>query len=175
MSRQPYDFSYSFTQMGGDEEIVWKKNEPYDKDSEYDDTTSSFIPNNKEFEGLDPRFKEQVLDIKHSLYEQSILKPQEDTAEAQRIDLMELYETYIKMLYAILKQSQKNKPISSTAISLFPGDTISPIRALVSWISSFYSKNTPRETIPYSHYIDVHLHTNPYYQDDLFISNKNRK
>jgi hypothetical protein len=161
--------------MGGDEQIVWKKNEPYDGESEYDDAPVSFIPNNKEFEGLDPKFKEQVLDTKHVLYEQSILRPQEDTPEAQRIDLMELYETYINMLYTLIKQTQRNKPISSTAISLFPAEAIPPVRALLSWVSSFFSKNTPRETIPYSHYIDVHLHTNPYYQDDLFISNKNRK
>lgn len=168
--------AYSFPQWGGDEEdsIVWKKNEEYDKDSNFNDM-DAFVPNNNEFEHLDPQFTDQVLMIKHSLYEQSILKPKEDTPEAQRMDLMELYEAYINMFYTLTKQAEKNKKIPLTAISFFPSTAIEPIRSVLGWISAFFLKNSPRETIPYSHYIDVHLHTNPYFQDDLFISNNNRK
>lgn len=165
-----------FSQWGGSEELIWKKNEPKeDSEEDYDRDNEPFLPNNAEFQNIDPEFKAKLLETKHRIYEESVLKPNNESEEAQDLQLIDLYETYIKMFYLLAKESEKNKPISSTSLSLFPVSVITPIRELLSWISSFFLKNTPRETIPYSHYIELHLHTNPYFQDDLFISDKNRK
>lgn len=166
----------TYSQWGGSEGVVWKKNEtPDEYDDEYTEDTIPFIPNNKEFVAIQPEFKESLLNAKHKLYEESVLKPDENSTASQNIDLMELYETYLKMFYLLAEQAKNNKPISSVSLALFPSSTISLIKDILKWISKFYSSNTPRETLPYSHYLDFYLHTNPFFQDDLFIDNKNRK
>lgn len=165
-----------YTQWGGDDDIIWKKNEPSsERDENYDIENESFLPNNNEFEAIDPEFKNKLLETKHQIYEESILKPDENDSQSQDTQLMDLYETYIKMFYLLTKCSEKNKPISRSSLLLFPASVIPHVQATLNWISVFFSKNTPRETLPYSHYMEVHLHTNPFFQDDLFINNKNRK
>lgn len=164
-----------YTQWGGDR-ITWKMNESNgEKEEDYDIENEPFLPNNEEFEGIDPVFKNKLLEVKHRLYEESVLKPDENDSQSQDIQLMDLYETYIKMLYLLTKKSKKNKPIARASLLLFPASVIPLIQDMLNWISDFFSKNTPRETLPFTHYMEMHLHTNPFFQDDLFISNKNRK
>lgn len=166
----------SYVQWGGSDEIIWKKNESTENTEEdYDIENGSFVANNKEFEDINPEFKKKLLDTKHRLYEESILKPDENSTQSQDIQLVDLYETYMKMFYLLTKQAEKNKPISTRSLSLFPVSVVPYVKDVLIWVAVFFSKNTPRETLPYSHYMELYLHTNPFFQDDLFINNKNRK
>lgn len=166
----------SYVQWGGNEQIIWKKNET-SEDTEDDLTTDNdpFVPNNNEFKDIDPQFKNKLLDAKHLLYEKTVLKPDENDKKSQDINLLDVYDVYIKMFYVLAQKAENNKPISTKSLSLFPSEVIPYIKDTLQWIAVFFSKNTGRETLPYSHLIEMHLHTNPFFQDDLFINNKNRK
>jgi hypothetical protein len=123
-----------------------------------------FTPNNNDFEEIRPDFKKSFLDAKHALYTESVLKPDEDSDAAQDNQLLELYETYIKMFYTLCKDAKAGRNISRVSISLFPKKAVDSIVNTLTWVTTFYKNNSPKTTIPYSHFIDHHLYTNIYTQ-----------
>lgn len=133
----------------------------YENEEQYE---KEFTPNNEDFEEIDTEFKKTFLDAKHKLYMNSVLKPHEDNANAQDVNLLELYETYLKMFYQLCEDAKAGRKIPRISISLFPKSSIDSIVKGLNWITHFYSNNSPRTTIPYSHFIYHHLYTNIYDQ-----------
>lgn len=165
-------------QWGGDSEepdqtLVWPSNE--EEDAEESNSEPHPLISNQPYEDLHPEFTSQLLHVKHLIYQETVLKPEEDTMKAQDNTLLDLYQGYLQLFHQFTKKAEKNGVISNASLMLFPAPVVEPLRVFLLWVVRFFLKNTPRETIPYSHYMDTHLRTHPFFQDDLFIRNQNRK
>lgn len=116
---------------------------------------------------IDNKFRDNVINVKHRLYEKLINEPEDNE------DNLKNYITQLNTFYvlAIGAQSNDNKlSLQSTPQTLeqFPPELREQIREILDWISDYFSKNTIPDTIPYTDYIKKSLHDYQFLQHNSF-------
>lgn len=139
-------------------------NNASDSDSDSDSEFKNEIPP----EGVNPEFANDVLHIKHVLYEDDIYSPQLDTPNAQDNTLLSKYQNHIKVCYILSKDAQKGLNTKNNADNInsqlapFSDNSKSLIIKLIDWIADFFMKNIPSDTLIYTRYLENQFNVYPF-------------
>jgi len=115
---------------------------------------------------IDENFKNNVVNIKHELYENTVLSPELNTDEAQSINQLEKYLENINNVYILSVNAQKGK--INNNLDKFPKETRELISNLLIWIADYFKKNQVVDTIPYESYIQKSFKEYPFVQKNSF-------
>ena len=143
--------------------IEWPNNEESDDDNNDDD---EIIQNEEVPIDIDENFKNNVVNLKHELYENTVLSPKLNTDEAQSMDPLEKYLENINNVYILSINAQKGK--INNNLNNFPKDTRELISNLLIWIAKYFKKNEVVDTIPYKRYIEQSFKEYPFVQKNSF-------
>lgn len=144
-------------------ENLWKREESddeYENDDEYEQNEIS-PPE------IDDKFKNNILNIKHMLYENSILSPDLGTNSAQSLHSLQEYLKDINQVY-ILSLNAQNGVINESDISKFPENVRESVRILLNWLVVYFKKNQIHDIIPYEDYIRKSFKEYQFVQDNSF-------
>lgn len=141
---------------------MWPNNE--DSDDDYNDEDS--ILNEEPPPDIDENFKKNVLNLKHEIYENTVLSPDLGTEEAQNNKVLEDYLENINKVYILCKNAQ-NGNISNN-LNQFPKETRELIHNLLIWIADYSKNNQVVDTIPYVDYIQKSFKEHPFVQTNSF-------
>ena len=130
---------------------IWES----DEDDEY---TQNEIPP----PDIDDKFRNDVIHIKHKLYEKLINEPEDSE------DNLQNYMSKLNTLYIMAINAQANKKIPQESLTQFPPELREQVLAILTWISDYFSKNTLPDTIPYTDYIKKSLHDYQFIQHNSF-------
>lgn len=111
---------------------------------------------------IDEHFRDNMLNIKHKLYEK-IINESEDSENN-----LKKYISKLNKLYIMSIEAQTNKKILQQNLSEFPSELKEQIQSILTWISDYFSKNNIPDTIPYTDYIKKSLHDYQFIQHNSF-------
>jgi len=141
---------------------MWKD----DSDSEEEYNEEFNIPPND----IDSDFVNDLLNIKHELYEEIVLTPKLGTSDAQNNNLLNIYLERIRAFYLLSKDaqnglnSQNNAKNIHNALVYFSEESQQRIKKILDWIADYFTKNSVSDTIPYKSYLENHLYVYPFIQ-----------
>jgi hypothetical protein len=137
-----------------------------DTDSEYDDEyTENEIPP----PAINQEFIDNILEVKHKLYETTVLAPKLETPEAQSNEVLQKYMNNLNSVYVMAINAQTGKIIGNEQkINNLPPETREMITRMLNLIADYFSKNKVPDTIPYSDFIENSLRIYPFVQDNSF-------
>jgi uncharacterized membrane protein YheB (UPF0754 family) len=141
---------------------MWPNNE--ESDDDYNDEDS--ILNEELPTDIDENFKKNVLNLKHEIYENTVLSPDLGTEEAQNNKVLEDYLENINNVYILCRNAQKGK--ISNNLNQFPKETRELINNLLIWIADYSKNNQVVDTIPYVDYIQKSFKEHPFVQTNSF-------
>ena len=136
-----------------------------ESDDDYNDEDS--ILNEELPMDIDENFKNNIVNLKHELYENIVLSPQLNTDEAQSINPLEKYLENINNVYILSINAQKGE-IDKNKLDQFPEETRELIGNLLIWIADYFKKNQVADTIPYESYIQKSFKVYPFVQKNSF-------
>lgn len=140
-----------------------------DTDSEYED--EEYRQNEAPLPPLNEEFTKNILQVKHSLYENTVLAPELGTPAVQDNDVIKDYLKHLNDVYLLAIVAQNghiNISHNKEKLNKFPPATRDIILNALQMIEEFFSKNNTPETIPYSDFIRNSLHVYPFIQDNSF-------
>jgi hypothetical protein len=138
-----------------------------DSDSEYND--EEYVQNEVPPPEMDQKFIDNILEVKHKLYENTVLAPELETPGAQSNKVLQDYLNNLNSVYVMAINAQNGITLGNEQrINTFPPETREAITRTLKWIAEYFSKNTVPDTIPYSDFIRNTLHTYPFVQDKSF-------
>jgi len=106
---------------------------------------------------------EKALNTKHTIYEETILKPDIEDDSAQDTSRIDDYLNNINNVYVLAIVSQNGKK-NSHNLEQFPKGAQEVIQQTLEWLETFFSKNQTPDTIPYVNFIRNHFHVFPFVQ-----------
>lgn len=112
-------------------------------------------------------FRDCVDSLKWSLYESVVLRPELNTPEAQKNELLQTYEVLLEKLHAFLSHVLKG-PVQESALQAFPEELRDVVLKCAHRIQGMrqgggeLAQYTDR--IPYHDYLETQLRTYPYLQ-----------
>jgi hypothetical protein len=112
---------------------------------------------------VDKEFVEKALNTKHTIYEETILKPDIEDDSAQDTSRIDDYLNNINNVYVLAIVSQNGKK-NSHNLEQFPKGAQEVIQQTLEWLETFFSKNQTPDTIPYVNFIRNHFHVFPFVQ-----------
>ena len=138
-----------------------------DNDSEYDN--DEYTENEVPPPAINQEFIDNILEVKHKLYETTVLAPELETPEAQSNEVLQKYMNNLNSVYVMAINAQSGNMLGNEQrINNFPPETREVITRTLKWIADFFSKNTVSDTIPYSDFIRKSLHEYQFVQDNSF-------
>ena len=138
-----------------------------DTDSEYED--EDYTQNEVPPPAVDQQFINNILEVKHKLYDSTVLAPELETPEAQSNKVLQEYLNNLNSVYVMAINAQTGNTLGNEQrIHNFPPETREAITQTLNGIAEYFSKNTVPDTIPYSDFIRNTLHTYPFVQDNSF-------
>jgi hypothetical protein len=135
----------------GQEDREHEKQE--DQEQEEDDNTP--LP------GLDDAFLQKTKDLKWAVYENTVLKPEESTPEAQQNELLRVYQKMLMRAHRLLGIAQ-GRSIRPQEYDAFPPEVRPLLRELCEWLSAFSSGKPLSMIIPYTSYLQQSLTVYPF-------------
>ena len=146
----------------------WPNNKDLNELDEEDEENNDdeIIQNEERPIDIDENFKNNVVNIKHELYENTVLSPELNTDEAQSINQLEKYLENINNVYILSVNAQKGK--INNNLDKFPKETRELISNLLIWIADYFKKNQVVDTIPYESYIQKSFKEYPFVQKNSF-------
>lgn len=135
-----------------------------DSDSDYDD---EYQVNEVAPQDIDENFKNDVLNIKHMIYDNTVLAPELGTKDAQNNQLLGDYLKHINEVYILCLNAQKGI-INDTNLKRFPEKVREPLNKLLMWLANYFKKNRIPDTIPYEDYIKKSFHEYQFVQNNSF-------
>jgi hypothetical protein len=138
-----------------------------DTDSDYEN--SEYIQNEVPPSSINQEFIDNILEVKHKLYDNIVLSPELGTSKAQSNEVLQEYLNKLNDMYVIAVNAQ-NGAVSITEIQLnkFPPEARDAIKNTLRWIADYFSKNQIPDTIPYSDFIRKSFHEYQFVQDNSF-------
>ena len=124
-----------------------------DTDSEYEDEDQQ---NEVPLPSINQEFINNVMEVKHKLYDTIVFAPELGTDAAQSDKVLQDYLSKLNTVYVMSVNAQKGQKIAVEKINNFPPETREVITRTLNWVSDFFSKNMPADTIPYSDFIRKH-------------------
>ena len=138
---------------------------PEESDDDYED--DEYVPNEVSPPDVDETFRKNVLDVKHILYENTILSPNLGTSDAQSNNLLAEYLKNINGVYVLSINAQKGI-VNESELNKFPEKSRKAIRDMLVWLSDYFKKNRIPDTIPYEDYINKSFKEYQFVQDNSF-------
>jgi hypothetical protein len=117
---------------------------------------------------LDTSFRENIKNVKHSLYNNIVLSPELGTDGVQDNTVLETYLEKLNKLYILSISAENGKRIPDKALVIFPESSRPLIRATLDWIVDFFRKNHISLTVPYSDHIRKSFHDYQFVQNNSF-------
>lgn len=137
-----------------------------DIDEEYDNEDDE-ERNDEPPDNIDSDFSNNVQQIKWKIYQNIVFKPQLETREAQDNKLLNEYVNCVRQLYVYTLEAQ-NGNNNKINLNKFPNEVRDDISKLLNWISDFFRKNQPYQTIPYSDYLSNSFKVYPFVHKKTF-------
>jgi hypothetical protein len=134
-----------------------------DSESEDEDYVQNEVPPPQ----VDTEFRNKVLKVKHSLYDNIILAPELGTKQAQSNKILNDYLGKLNKVY-VMALNAKSGRFMVSELSSFPEPTRELIKDTMILIVDFLSKNKVPDTIPYDDYINKSFHEYQFVQDNSF-------
>lgn len=116
---------------------------------------------------IDVNFKQNILKIKHSLYDNTVLSPELGTKKVHDNRILNTYINQLNGIYIMIMKIQNGQKISQD-LTQYPEGTRELIKATLNWIGDFFRKNRVEDTIPYFQFVQTHLHEYPFNQSNSF-------
>ncbi len=116
---------------------------------------------------IDKQFRENVLSVKHNLYDSTVLKPKLGTPQAQSGEVLQDYLKKLNHVYVLCLNAQKGK-VELNKLNRFPNEVRVPLTMVLNWVSDFFRKNRVPDTIPYADYIRKNFKEFQFVQDNSF-------
>lgn len=136
-----------------------------DEKWELDAEESEYNDDEVRIPDIDGEFRKNVLKVKHSLYDNTVLVPELGTADAQSHKVLNNYLESLNRVYILSLNAQKGMKIKQASLSTFPEEIRDLVQWVLRWIHVFFAKNTVAKTIPYEDYIRTTLHDYPFVQN----------
>lgn len=114
---------------------------------------------------VDEEFRKRVMDLKHSLYDNTVLAPPLGTADAQSNKPLDDYMGHIHRVYLLSMGAQKGLQAKQITLAKFPLETQEKVQGVLRWIADFFPKNGVVKTIPYEDFLRNSFHVYPFYQN----------
>jgi len=154
-------------------ESVWESDSDREYDDEYKDDPE-YQQHDIAPERMKKEFTDNVLKIKHSIYDHVITSPPVGTSNAQNINLLQTYVAKMNLIHELSKNAQKGTAIPDVneypkELSDVPSDTKESIKSLLEWTMNFFRTNQPSDTIPYADFFRIHFHVYPFIQENSFV------
>ena len=137
---------------------------PDDSDEEYDD---EYTINEVPPPSISEEFRNNVLNVKHILYDNSVLAQDLGTARAQDNNLLVDYLKNINQVYILCLNAQKGI-VNDDDLKRIPEKAREPLKKVLSWIADYFRKNRAPDTIPYEDYINKSFREYQFVQDNSF-------
>ena len=140
-----------------------------DNDSDYEnEMDEEIIKNDNPLPEISKEFRDNVLNVKHSLYNNIVLSPKLGTEDAQNNEVLQDYLEKINKVYILSLSAENGKKIPEEALLVFPEDSRKLIRDTLNWIVNFFKNNHISDTIPYSDHIRKSFHDYQFVQNNSF-------
>jgi hypothetical protein len=143
-----------------DNENKWDESE-----EEYDD---DYVQNEVSPPEINQEFSNNILNVKHSLYDNIVLKPEVGTEEAQSSKVLQEYLNRLNDVYVLSLNAQNGNVVNDEKLAKFPEETRKVIKDVLVWIRDYFRKNRVPDTIPYSDYIRKSFRDYQFVQRDSF-------
>jgi hypothetical protein len=143
---------------------MWSNNEEYDNDD--NDDNDDIILNEESPMDIDENFKNNVVNLKRTLYENTVLSPELGTSKAQTTEVLNEYLNHINNINILCLNAQNGK--INNNLNKFPKETRELISNLLIWITDYFKKNEVVDTIPYASYINKSFKEYPFVQTNSF-------
>lgn len=141
---------------------MWSNNEESDDDN-YDNDD---IINEEPPMDIDENFKKNIVNLKRTLYENTVLSPELGTSEAQTTEVLNEYLNHVNNVYNLSINAQNGK--INNNLNKFPKETRELISNLLIWIADYFKKNEVVDTIPYVSFIYKSFKEYPFVQTNSF-------
>lgn len=145
----------------------WAENET-DEEYNQEEEEEEYEQNETPPETLNDDFVNNILGVKHSLYDNIVLAPQLGTEKAQSKDVLQEYLNRLNDVYVMSVKAQSGNRVNGEQVNVFPEGSRQAIIQTLDWITDYFSKNRIPDTIPYSDYIRKSLHDYQFVQRDSF-------
>lgn len=128
------------------------------------------IENNNPPKGVDITFAKDLIFLKHKLYRQIIYLPDEKTDDAQSVKLVFKYNSIIQKIYGLFNDIKKglntknNSDHINKSLKGVSKNNKKRVIKILDWIDNFYHNNDISMIIPYTSFIESHLHFHPFSQ-----------
>ncbi len=139
-----------------------------DNDSDYDSELEETPKNDNPLPEISKEFRDNVLNIKHSLYNNIVLSPELGTQDAQNNTILQDYLEKINKVYILSLSAENGKKIPQEALLIFPEESRKLIRDTLDWILNFFKNNHISDTVPYSDHIRKSFHDYQFVQNNSF-------
>jgi hypothetical protein len=139
---------------------TWPTNED---DTDYED--DEYVQNEVPPPELNKDFIENILKVKHSLYDNTVLSPELGTRDAQDNKILQGYLNHVGRVYILSINAQRGK-VREEDLNTFPENSRRQIKMTLDWITEYFSKNRIPDTIPYSDFIRKSFHEYQFVQND---------
>jgi len=138
-------------------------------DTDTDSDEEEYPQNEDPPPAINQEFKDIILEVKHKLYETTVLAPELETPEAQSNEVLQKYMNNLNSVYVMAINAKTGKIIGNEQkINNFPPETREMITRMLNLIADYFSKNTVPDTIPYSDFIENSLRIYPFEQGNSF-------
>jgi hypothetical protein len=137
---------------------------PDDSDEEYDE---EYSVNEVPPPSINEEFRNNVLNVKHILYDNTVLSQDLGTARAQDNNLLVDYLKNINQVYILCLNAQKGV-VNDEDLKRIPEKAREPLKRVLSWIADYFRKNSAPDTIPYEDYINKSFREYQFVQDNSF-------
>ena len=137
----------------------WQDNE---SDDDYDE---EYAQNEVSPPTINNEFRKNVLNLKHILYDSTILKPEMGTAEAQSNNLLNEYLKNINQVYILSLNAQKGL-VNESDLNKVPEKARGALKQVLMFLSEYFKRNGVADTIPYEDYIKKSFKEYQFVQDN---------
>jgi hypothetical protein len=140
--------------------VLLGKTDMWETDS--DDNDSEYEQNDTPPPDIDNDFRNNMLNIKHKLYEKLVNEPEDSDVNLNN------YMKKLNILYVMAINAQSDKMSPRDALNQFPPELQQQIGDILVWIQDYFKKNEPCDTIQYEDYIRKSLHDYQFIQHNSF-------
>jgi hypothetical protein len=139
----------------------WQHNE---SDDEYEE---EYIQNEVSPPEIDINFRNNVLNVKHLIYDNTVLRPELGTSKVQSNKLLAEYLKNINHVYILTLNAQKGI-VRDVDLNKFPERIRIPLKQILVYLADYFKKNRIPDTIPYEDYIRKSFKEYQFVQDNSF-------
>jgi hypothetical protein len=117
---------------------------------------------------LDETFRNNIVALKHHLYDKIVLSPTLGTKNAQSNDILYRYLDTLDKMYLLCVNAEEGGDITEDDLLVFPKETREMVRVMLHWIRDFFHTNQYSITVPYSDYLEKSFREYPFVQTNTF-------